>query len=324
MASRAAWAGQLGDRWGTAHLYGTDTYSDVIVELRCAVEVEVEVEDRGGPAAQQPGLMGASVGAAGSGDRGQEDAQSCADLGRHVAKRARVGGPDGHAVPSGSGQGDQGGGWGAPGTVPGAQEAGPSPSGRAAAPGVGEEQASGCRISAHSAVLALSPVWHARLSGSDFEPLPLEGHRKARLPWPRGGKGGCPPRAATKLASMPWADVERLTHPRAQVLAVPVEAGEVGTAEALLRFMYTGQLLAGVAATPTQLLLLFRLADRFQVGGQGLRCMGGVSPMLSHATQSMAPSLSKGWTLRLGQCCITRGWACGAWRLGMPWCATVG
>ncbi len=85
----------------------------------------------------------------------------------------------------------------------------------------------------------------------------------------------------------------RLTHPRAQVLAVPVEAEEVGAAEALLRFMYTGQLCAGVEASPTQLLLLFRLADRFQVGRAGLRLRGtGVSPI--HAAQSI-PCITRGW-----------------------------
>ncbi len=46
-----------------------------------------------------------------------------------------------------------------------------------------------------------------------------------------------------------------------------VEAGEVGAAEALLQHIYTAQLFPAAAASPAQLLQLFRLADFFQVGG---------------------------------------------------------
>jgi hypothetical protein len=53
------------------------------------------------------------------------------------------------------------------------------------------------------------------------------------------------------------------------VLVVRVEEGELKPAESLLRWMYTGRLGEGVAGSASQLLLMYRLADRFQVGGRG-------------------------------------------------------
>ncbi len=57
------------------------------------------------------------------------------------------------------------------------------------------------------------------------------------------------------------------------MLEVPVEEEEAGAAEALLRFMYTGELEPPVAGSAAGLLRLLRLADRFQVGAPALGCM---------------------------------------------------
>jgi hypothetical protein len=61
-----------------------------------------------------------------------------------------------------------------------------------------------------------------------------------------------------------------------QLLVVRVEEEEVGAAEALLRFMYTGELAAAVAGSPEQLMRTFRLADRFQVRVLGSRLLGNL------------------------------------------------
>ncbi len=61
-----------------------------------------------------------------------------------------------------------------------------------------------------------------------------------------------------------------LRSPPRQVLEVMVEEGEVGAAEALLRFMYTGGLEPAVVGSVAELLQLLRLADRFQVGAAAL------------------------------------------------------
>ncbi len=53
-----------------------------------------------------------------------------------------------------------------------------------------------------------------------------------------------------------------------------MEEEEVGAAEALLRFMYTGGLEPAVAGSAAELLRLLRLADRFQVGAGGLVVVG--------------------------------------------------
>jgi hypothetical protein len=62
-----------------------------------------------------------------------------------------------------------------------------------------------------------------------------------------------------------WSPIRPANGP-GQVLEVPVEEGEEGAAEALLRFMYTGGLEPAVAGAVGELLKLLRLADRFQVG----------------------------------------------------------
>ncbi len=53
-----------------------------------------------------------------------------------------------------------------------------------------------------------------------------------------------------------------------------MEEAEVGAAEALLRFMYTGGLEAGAAGSAVELLRILRLADRFQVRDVAGGCQG--------------------------------------------------
>ena len=51
-----------------------------------------------------------------------------------------------------------------------------------------------------------------------------------------------------------------------QVLVLPVEEEELGAAEAFVRHCYTGQLEEGVKGSVQELLRVYRLADRMQVG----------------------------------------------------------
>ncbi len=123
-------------------------------------------------------------------------------------------------------------------------------------------EAAGTRISAHSVVVCLSPVWRAELVGAGFKPATTEAAGRKVRAWmrTRQGRGRVSP-DARRPAACAAADASTPM----QLLVVRVEEEEVGAAEALLRFMYTGELAATDAGSLEQLMRTFRLADRFQV-----------------------------------------------------------
>jgi hypothetical protein len=103
-----------------------------------------------------------------------------------------------------------------------------------------------------------------------------------------------------------------------QLLVVRVEEEEVGAAEALLRFMYTGELAADVAGSPEQLMRTFHLADRFQARMRTFgitELIGWVGPVLglhheAHHSPAPKPHQSQqsimggpGWGGRAGPRC---------------------
>ena len=78
----------------------------------------------------------------------------------------------------------------------------------------------------------------------------------------------------TALATCHW---KAHCLPLPQVLLLPVEEEEVGAAQALVEFCYTGALGEGAAASVQELLRVFRLADRLEVGACFVRKRSGSS-----------------------------------------------